>query len=245
MSPEKLTRVAICDDSREDIILIEEAIKSCMERDFPEETMEFRSFLSGNGFAMDEWSRLADLVFMDIEMETADGKDGFALAREISWQKGPKLIFVSQYENFIWTSQKFMPLYFVRKSKLSEDIKDALWQYKRIVNAESKIAIKNVNLNVEDMVYLECVGHTVTTHLTNGRLMKQYGSLKSMEQKLKGSVFLRIHKNYLVNMRFVEEVLPREVRLKGGVLLEMGRDRRKHIVKALYEGRDRNVFRGR
>lgn len=39
----------------------------------------------------------------------------------------------------------------------------------------------------------------VTAFTEGNYRTKKYGSLKSMEEKLEGCYFLRIHKNYLVN----------------------------------------------
>jgi len=60
-----------------------------------------------------------------------------------------------------------------------------------------------------------------------------YGSLKIMEKKFSPLGFVRIHKNYLVNARYVKEVGARYVRLTEGTELDIGKNRRKQIIQLL------------
>ena len=55
-----------------------------------------------------------------------------------------------------------------------------------------------------------------------------------MEEELARHHFLRIHKSYLVNQRYIEEVGRQELRLTDGTILEMGRDRRKALIQEIY-----------
>lgn len=61
----------------------------------------------------------------------------------------------------------------------------------------------------------------------------QYGSLKALEEEWSEYDFLRIHKSYLVNQRYIEKVGGKEVILKDGTVLEMGRDRKKSVYHAM------------
>ena len=174
---EGVLRVAICDDRSEDLERIEAAVKDGVVKVGIEEHVECHSFLNGEGVSEADHEPPFDLVLLDIELEDADGEDGFTLANRLHAQrKDICLIFVSLHENFVWNAQKYMPLWFVRESVLKKDMEDAL------------------------------------------------ESLKALEEELKAYHFLRIHKNYLVNPRYVEEVGKWEIRLTDGNVLEMGRD---------------------
>lgn len=71
------------------------------------------------------------------------------------------------------------------------------------------------------------------TWYSDGSGMKKYGSLKAMEEGLRGCHFLRIHKSYLVNQEYIKEVGVREVYLTDGTVIEMGRDRKKPDREAM------------
>ncbi|MGN0402544.1 MAG: LytR/AlgR family response regulator transcription factor [Acetatifactor sp.] len=91
----------------------------------------------------------------------------------------------------------------------------------------------NREILVRDIIYVEGSGHSLTIKRTSGSVMKKYGSLKSMEEELEGCHFLRIHKNYLVNQEYINEVGKREIYLSDGSVLEMGRDRKKTVREAM------------
>ena len=63
-------------------------------------------------------------------------------------------------------------------------------------------------------------------------MMKQYGSLETMEEELSKYNFLRI------NPRYIADIGRQEIFLTDGTSLEMGRDRRKALLQAMhkYEG---------
>ncbi len=163
-----------------------------------------------------------DLLFLDIEMP---GLDGFGLARRIcSGKTDICLIFVSAHESFVFDSQEYMPFWFVRKGMLQRDLSLAMEKYYRLKDGAGYQELP---------VYIECKGHLLEIHRQDGKICKQYGSLKAMEEELSKHHFLRVHKSYLVNQEYIEEIGKREVRLADGTLLEMGRDRRKSLRDAM------------
>ena len=68
-------------------------------------------------------------------------------------------------------------------------------------------------------------------HMRNQSSFQQYGSLKTLEEKWKGYDFIRIHKNYLVNAKYVKEIGRRTVFLADGTELDIGKNRRKKIIE--------------
>lgn len=76
-------------------------------------------------------------------------------------------------------------------------------------------------------------------HMRNQSSFQQYGSLKTLEEKWKGYGFIRIHKNYLVNAKYVAEVGVRTIRLSDGTELDMGKNRRKMITELVKQQKER------
>ena len=46
-----------------------------------------------------------------------------------------------------------------------------------------------------------------------------YGNMADLEQKLEIMGFLRVHKSYLVNMKYIEVFQCKRLEIKGGVLI--------------------------
>ena len=232
----KILLIGICDDEKEALNQIAESIKeSIREMELPIHT-KCRLFLNGEGMYQAIEKDAFDLLFVDIEMP---GLNGFQLVKKISMRrKMPCLVFVSAYESFVFDSQEYMPLWFVRKSSLKRDMYRALYKYFEVKQPQKVCCFaqndaKLQELYIHDIVYVESRGHAVYIQKTQGRVTKQYGSLKAFEKELAPHDFLRIHKSYLVNQEFIAEIGKKEVFLKDGSALEMGRDRRKSLCEAM------------
>ena len=231
-------RIGICDDDKEDLWRIEEAVRTSINKINIPVTIE--SHLFGIGEDMYEANRQEsfDLFFLDIEMPELDG---FKLARKIcSGNPQVCLIFVSAHDSFIFDSQEYMPFWFVRKGMLEKDMLLALQKYFEVtVSKRIHYRLKDGrgyrDLFLQDIMYIECQGHMLMLQKADGKVYKQYGSLKALEEKLSGHDFLRIHKSFLVNQKYIDEIGKREVRLLDGTVLEMGRDRRKALCESRLE----------
>lgn len=237
-------RVAICDDSVEDLACIEDALKKALQKAGQPIRLIYRKFSDGETLYDATRTEAFDLLLLDIEMPDMDG---FQLAERLCMERHSfYLIFVSVHESFVFDASEYMPLWFVRKSNLERDLFRAVNKYLQItaftrVNYRMKEGFGFRELPLQDILYIECSGHSLFIRRTDGSCLRKYGSLKSMEEELEGYHFLRIHKNFLVNQRYVKEVGKREVYLTDDSALEMGRDRRAGVREAMlqYE-RERN-----
>ena len=233
MSAETLL-VAICDDNQEDLKMIENIVRNCVKgAGF---SGHLKCFLFQDGEEMYEAGQREhfDLFLLDIEMP---GMNGFQLAKRICSDRAtPCLIFVSAYESFVFDSQEFMPLWFVRKTMLKKDLYKALQKYFELtVLKRPSYKLKSGSIYIRDIVYIESNGHLLTIQKSDGKSIRQYGSLKEMEEELSKYNFLRIHKSYLVNQRYIKEMGKQEICLTNGIVLEMGRDRKKFLREAIYK----------
>jgi DNA-binding LytR/AlgR family response regulator len=58
-------------------------------------------------------------------------------------------------------------------------------------------------LNVEDILYLEAMGDYVKVH-TPQKFHVLHSTLKSIEEKLPGSKFIRVHRSYIVSLNKID-----------------------------------------
>lgn len=237
MNKEEL-RIAICDDRREDVNRIITVLNNSFRQIDNSVRVCYSKFYDGEKLYEMSRKETYHLIFLDIEMP---GLDGFELADRL-YPHRPQtyLIFVSVHESFVFDSSEFMPLWFVRKSNLERDMFRAIRKYFQVtaytrVNYRMREGFGYRNLPIKDILYIEGSGHNLIIQLIDGSRLEKYGSLKSMEEELAKSHFLRIHKNYLVNQEYIKEVGRREVYLKNKIILEMGRDRRTAIREAMQQ----------
>lgn len=229
--------IGICDDDENDLRQIEMILREGFQKLNVSVKPGFRRFLTGDELYRAGCQEVFDLLFLDIEMP---GTNGFQLAKQIH-MRNPKtgIIFVSAHESLVFESQEYCPVWFVRKRELERDSFLALRKYLGTVLPEEEFYTAGSNLcRFRDILYVESMGHMLRFIKTNGQIFQQYGSLKATEATLSGRGFLRTHKSYLVNQRYIEEIGRRDIRLTDGTVLEMGRDRRKALLEAMsrYEG---------
>lgn len=155
-----------------------------------------------------------------------------------------KVVFVSNYENMVFDAYEYTPLWFVRKSALARDMMKALEKYfnmtaKTQIRYRMKDGFGYRDVHLESIMYAECSKHTVIVYMRDQTSLQTYGTLKSFEEEWASHGFLRVHKNYLVNVRYIMEVGPRTVRLSDGTELDMGKNKRKRIAELVKQEKER------
>lgn len=232
MSGKKL-EIGICDDQAGDLERVHDTLLRCMEI-LGEKDAEVHLFQEAGELSGEIRRRSFDLIFLDVMMP---GRSGFDLASQLG-AKETQVVFVSNHESMVFESYDYMPLWFVRKSMLEKDMLRALLKYER-VTARKKISYRIKNgfqsrdVLLEDLAYIECEKHTLRIRTSDGNMYQAYGSLRPVEEELEKYGFVRIHKNYLVNLHYVKDVGRKSVLMRDGSELDLGRARRKGLEEAL------------
>lgn len=165
-----------------------------------------------------------DMIFLDIDMPKMNG---FEIAETIELLKRPiAVVFISNLEHLVYDSIKFRPFRFVRKSQCDIDVSSAIDDYLIIQKKNSDVfTIRtnglNMSIMVSNIVYFESMGHEiyVITADNNRYLMsrerKGYISMQQLSLQFENKGFIRIHKSFLVNHRFIYVIKRSEVILKN------------------------------
>lgn len=137
------------------------------------------------------------------------------LAAEIrAMNSAAALIFVSSHSDFVFESFQFQPFRFLRKEWLAEELPDAVKAYcenyaksgqtARLVLDDKRIVTKKL----VEVVYFFSIRHhiyLVTLEETAELSAREY-TLEKLEEQFSRSGFLRIHKSYLLNYRYVYHI---------------------------------------
>ncbi len=193
--------IAVCDDDRN----FSERMKLLIEQYFTEQSAEINAavFNSGADFLSDNTD--CDAVFLDIDMPNIGG---FEIAEQLS--EDTLIIFVTTHDELVYSSLKFRPFRFIRKTYLEEELPEALEEINKEIakrNASSKFVLQTKNgealLNVSNIKYIEIYTHSIRVYTVSGEILECYGSLAAMEKQLNEFDFVRTHKSYLVNCRYI------------------------------------------
>lgn len=236
MADEKVLSVGICDDDEKDLKRVEEEVINCLGELEIKMPTEICLYSDGQEMFREVTSRRFDLVFLDLEMP---GWHGFDLAERLhKVRPETMIIFVSSHDSLVYTSFEYTPLWFVRKRRMQNDMIQAIRKYFALIpHTEEKYRVKDIynykEIRIVDICYIECVGHTLTIRDGSGSQYLKYGTLKTEEEKLRKHGFIRIHKNYLVNLGCIDKVGQNCVMMKDGKELDLARNRKKAVVEGM------------
>ncbi len=199
-----MLRIAICDD---DLNFSNYFMKVIMEK-FTKEDIDCRVVCFESGEALFEAGEAFDLYYLDVEISKASGLE---LAGKIRREVGrkPEIVFVTAHDNVVYDVFEYEAIGFIRKANLTEDVDKAMsnilrkmrrQNYQYEIKSEGSIIYKNV----EEMIYVEVYSHKLILHCIDGDY-PVWGSLDELEEKLSRADFIRTHRCYLVNPRFIKK----------------------------------------
>lgn len=177
-----------------------------------------------------------DLVLLDIKMDDGTGFDLLDKLRPIDF----KVIFITAYDQYAIKAIRFSALDYLLKPLDPDELTQAIEKAENIIQKDfntqldnlkehlssenksnKKIIIKtfdNIHLvPVNEILFCESDGNYVSVHLINQSKILVSSSLKDYEEMLSENGFFRVHKTYLINIRYIRRFEKAE---GGSVVLE-------------------------
>ena len=150
-----------------------------------------------------------DVLLLDIDMPDMSG---FDVARFLCKEyKHIKIVFMSAYDNFVYSSFDFYPFAYLRKTHISQElpgvlnrIVEKIHEPEMQVDITTKLGLKHVN--VSSIVYVESKRNYYSVYLVQGKEYLCRGTLTQFENELSKYNFFRIHSAFLVNLAYVERM---------------------------------------
>lgn len=214
--------IAVCDDNEADVAFVVSLIEKWKkEMMLP---LQIESFLSAEAFLFAyETDRKYDLLFLDIEME---GMSGVELAKKLRGMGARlQLVFITGYMEYISEGYDVEALHYLMKPvteiKLTEVLNRAL---ERIKTRERELMLSLpdgiVKLPLYDIRYIEVSKNYVSVH--TGETFRVKKTLNELETELDDG-FFRVHRSYIVGLRFIKKITKTEVILKDGTVVPLSR----------------------
>lgn len=220
-----MIRAAICDDDPTILNYLHEHISKEFSRQGSE--VQINKFTSGNNFLNAHEAKLFDTVFLDIDMPEISG---FDIAEKINEISEPLIIFVTSHDELVFSSIKFRPFRFIRKTYLDNELPETLGAVINEVtkrNSGSKFVFQTKSGEVltalGDVEYIEIYGHRLKVHIKDDEPLECYGSLSDFEKLLEEYDFVRTHKSFLVNCKFIFAIEKNQVILDDKTAIPLSR----------------------
>lgn len=200
--------IAICDDEENIRIYIRKLIQK------QETFCKITEFSSGKElleFQDETNAEEIDILFLDISM---GDEDGMTVAKQLRSQME------SNFEQvFAQTIREYQYLMAKKKEKPKE------------------VLVRNGNrtrsVSADDIYYIESSNRKVTLYLRHEKI-EYYDKISSLESEFKPD-FFRIHKGYLVNIKYVERYDRTEVKMRNGDSLLISKYKYQDFVKRYLE----------
>jgi len=227
-------KIAVCDDNPADADYVADIIRRWAQARAV--LMEIERFPSAEAFWFQyEENRCYDILFLDIEMEP-EGMNGIELAAKLRKNDSSiQLVFVTGYMEYIADGYDVEALHYLLKPVTGERLGQVLDRaLERIRTREHMLWLTLqdgvVRLSVYEIRYLEVMRNYTTVHGAEDYSVKR--SLNDLERELDGG-FYRIHRSFIVNLRFVKRITRTEVILKDGTALPLSRKHYEGLNQAL------------
>ncbi len=171
--------------------------------------------------ALDQLEMLSpDLIFLDVEMPQMNGFDLLERIRHLSLN----IVFATAYNEFALKAFRFNALDYVVKPVSQEEMNEVIAKADRHQTVHemqlqqlkqqlrqghiSKIAIPGQHqvsfVDIKDIVYAEASGNYTLIVLSDQQQHLVTRKLKELQDVLEEQFFLRIHRQYIVNLNMVK-----------------------------------------
>lgn len=221
---EYMIRIAVVDD--EEIILGALCEKISEIFNHYKAEYEMFSFLRGKDLIRSCSEKNYDLIFLDIDMPDITGID---IAKKIRQRNIPtEIIFVTNKDEMVYESLKYVPFRFIRKSRFDTEIAEAVeFFFRKKDNRTTSIMVSTDDgkkpIMILDIIYVEVKGHKLTFNINNSKPLEANGTLREIEGNITKDGFIRVHQSYLVNYRYIDKVKQKGVVLDNGSIIPLGR----------------------
>ena len=216
-------RIAICDDDKRICTILAWKVKEfCPDA-------EIMTYTSGE--VLLDADILPDILLLDIRMPGMSGMDVAKTLRDRDWRK--ILIFITGEEDQVFNSFDLHAFHFLVKPVADEKLKEVLENaVKELEQSDAESAdhdkyigiqsgASHIRVNLALLLYAEVYNRKTLLHMKDESI-EYYGQLSVLES-LVGKDFYRIHRSYLVNMKYVEKYTKASVTLQGGENIPIAR----------------------
>lgn len=229
-----MIKIAILDDEEEALEKEEQITRQYFHSKKVE--CEITLYQSSEWFLLGLKEEKFDLYILDAEMP---GKNGIEVAREIrKLYPEPIIIYITDHLNYAVEAYEVNTYRYIPKDQLKDRLYltyDALLP--ALMAREEKYYIIKKRSEIEkiaysDIFYVKKEGKNVVFVHRNGETSIRE-SLSTIEKELNSKDFIIVDRGYLANIKHVMKMKNRDLYIRNGEIIAVGRERFKYVRKAI------------
>ena len=219
--------ILVCDENIDDRKWVSEMIAGYRQQKPIEMIVE--DFNSGSEllFRIEDILHQVDLIYLGVLLT---GEHGFKIAAKVR-DMGyiGDIVFVSDSAQYAPLAFDYNALNYLVKGKTTDErffqVLDKAVERRQ--SRERKVIMlqcagENKVIPIDDIKYFEIIKRIVTVHYGTNESFEFYSTITRLEEELMDAGFLRTHKSYLVNQKYIAKMTARSIKLTDGVELPAG-----------------------
>lgn len=187
-----------------------------------------------------------DLIFLDIQMPKMNGIDFLKITKD-----PPMVIITTAYPSYAVEGFRLnvldyllKPIMFDRFMQATNKAKDQFQLVNQPTNNTLettedhffvKCDSKYEKIYFDEVLYIQGMQNYVSIYTIKGKYVTLL-SLKSIEQNLDASAFMRVHKSYIVAVGKIDSVESHEIKIQS-TTIPLSRNYREGVIKKVVEGK--------
>lgn len=233
-------RIAICDDEHviskqvENIIYkyTDEVSIAVEVKVFDSAEELYKEMKEGQGF---------NLIFLDIEMGKMNGVEAARRIRTDLKDYKVEIVFISGKDGYDRELFDVSPLHFISKPINPELVKrDIGLAIERAKQNERLFSYKKggeiYKVLIDDIIYFKSIEREIDIICIKNE-DRFYGRLDDIEAELKSHEFIRTHKSYLINFRYISKISYEYIEMSNGMKVSISQSKRKEVRSILMKAR--------
>lgn len=225
-------KIAICEDQAVQVNLLNNKIKKWANDYDIEATIN--NFTTAESFLF-EWEDYDkyDIIFLDIKLGKISGVELSNIIREKN--KNVDIVFVTGFFKYALHGYKVGALQYLMKPIKISDLYFCLNKtQERISNKNDKYMMiletpkKYIKLNCNEIHYCIMFSPYIDIHTSSEKITVRK-KISELEREIPSKYFIRCHRSYIVNLKYVKSITKDSVVLESGIRIPISRGRYKDI----------------
>jgi DNA-binding LytR/AlgR family response regulator len=167
-----------------------------------------------------------DIVFLDIHLHDISGM--LVAEKMLEVDTPPYIVFATAYDEYAIQGFQLNAVDYILKPFLEERIKLTIERIRKNIqlirhNKKSNEVLENKKISLDKLCvkqnnklilvdtsciqYIQSINNIIIVNTIDGVYNSNY-SLKELEDRLKKIKFIRTHKSYIINLDFIDEIIP-------------------------------------
>ena len=241
-----MLNICLCDDDINVLNYYTNKINELSEKN--NYACRIETFKSGESliFELEDNPNRFNIIIIDIIMKRINGIETTKILRKYGY--AGVIIFLTSSKEFALDSFKVEALNYILKNESDDRFNKiflkAVEQVYKNSNKNIIISAKPQSkvINLDNIVYMESLNKKVILHKVSGDLEEVNCVFKDIYEKVKEYGFIRCHKSYIVNIKYVQTFNKLECKLQKDVIIPIGRKYSKDFRRMFLENEFDNII---